>query len=129
MISTFTGLLTNSNRARPVERARARTALEGREWVMSASKVEGSEPVRCFLCDREAGAVPWETKVEIRCKAGCGNYYLSHEALAELEGLSGAGRAVVGEAMRFYLRRFRQYPELVPLIAADDVRNAASRSR
>jgi len=95
---------------------------------MGASKVEGSEPVRCFLCDRDAEAVKWETKVETRCKAGCGSYYLSRDALAELEGLSGAGRAIVGEAMRLHLRRFRQYPEVVPLIAAHDVRKAASRS-
>jgi len=93
---------------------------------MASRDVGGS--VRCFLCDHYAETVTWETKVETRCTAGCGNYYMSRDALAELEELSGAGRAVVGAAMRLHLRRFRQYPEIVPLIAVHDVRKAASRT-
>jgi hypothetical protein len=82
----------------------------------------------CPLCDAPAARFrSLEARSEVECWA-CGDYSITHEASEELLALSGAGRAVVGEAMRRHIRVLRENPGVtLPMILAEDIKRAAGR--
>lgn len=77
------------------------------------------------MCDRPAHVIEWEIRREIQCPA-CGGYSISHSATDTLGELSGAGRAVVGEAMRRHVKTLHASAK-APLVLEEDVKKAASR--
>lgn len=91
---------------------------------------ENARPVKdahqpCPLCDRAAHVVEWEIRREFDCSV-CGRYSISHSATDTLTELSGAGRAVVGDAMRRHVKTLHANAK-APLVLEEDVKKAASR--
>ena len=83
------------------------------------------EACACPLCDAEAAGREWEFRSEVKCVT-CGLFSITHDAARALDELSGAGRAVVTEALHAHVKLLtRTVP--VPLILESDVRAAAGR--